>query len=296
MPRALQSLTPAKRVAIGAAAALALSLVPVRYTAGWTRPMGDLAVRLAAPVSHPVSLLSRLMHPAKVQPVDEGERLQLADAERFRVLYLRAMHENAQLRQRIEVLQGGLAVNPERPVALLGATVIGTGGDLSQSLLRIRRGTEVGIHPNTVATVRGTQLLGRVVHAARALSEIRPITDRAAGPILGRVVLRADGAGLACTLEPDGRGRLVGPVEDVREHAGLEGLRLEVGQTVRLADDAWPRHAQMLEIGRVARIEPSPESPLRRIITVEPAVDLARVSEIELRIEGEEEVLAGAGR
>jgi len=54
-----------------------------------------------------------------------------------------------------------------------------------------------------------------------------------------------------------------------------------VGQTVRLDDPTWPKAARMLVLGRVERVEPSPDQPLRRVITIRPTVaGLDRLSEV----------------
>lgn len=278
-----QAVSPGRWLAIAMAACLVLSLAPTRSTRAvdW---FASLVVRLAAPVTHPIALFSRWISPAGRAQIDPDLTARAEDAERFRTLYLRAARENEELRARIRDLQSGVSLNPERPIALIGASVIGVSGDLRHTILRTRRGSEVGVLPNTVATYRGTRLLGRVVRSERGLSEILPITDRAAPTILGRVVLREDGAGRRCTLEPTGDGRLRGPVEDPLERPELEGFDLRPGLIVRLDDGAWPAHAQMLEIGVVEGVEPSPENPLRQIIIVRPGVDLARVSEVEFRV------------
>jgi len=252
-------------------------------------------VRLTAPITHPITQFTRWISPAATIENDPDTRLRIEDAERFRTLYLRTARENAELRARIRDLQSGVALNPQRPVWLLGASVIGVSSNLRHTVLRIRRGTEVGIEPNTVATVNGVRLLGRVVRTERSLSEILPITDAGAQPILGRVILLEDGRGRRCALEPVGDGTLRGIVEDPQEQPALADLQIEVGATVRLDDGAWPAHAQMLEIGRVERIEASPQNPLRQIIVVRPRVDLARVSEIELRLSSDRQLAAEDG-
>ncbi len=288
MARSLShSISPTRVLAFAIIASLVLSLSPTRHTR-WVSWFGVLTVRLVAPVTHPITTFTRWISPPATIEDDPDSRLKLEDAERFRTLYLRAMRDNGELRDRVRDLQSGVALNPERPISLLSASVISVSSNLRHRVLNIRRGSEVGIEPNTVATVQGTRLLGRVVRTARAFSEILPITDDAAPPLLGRIILTDDGGGRRCALEPQGDGTLAGAVEDPREQPDLAQIAIEVGMTVRLDDGAWPAHAQMLEIGRVERIETSPESPLRQIVIVRPRVDLARVSEIELRISREQ--------
>ncbi len=287
MARSLShSISPARLLAIAITLSLVLSLAPTRHTQ-WVSWFGALTVRLVAPVTHPITTFTRWISPPATIEDDPDSRLKLEDAERFRTLYLRAMRDNAELRARVRDLQSGVALNPERPISLLSASVISVSSNLRHSVLNIRRGSEVGVEPNTVATVQGTRLLGRVVRSERAFSEILPITDPASPPLLGRVILSEDGRGRRCTLQPQGDGTLAGSIEDPREQPDLAEIDIEPGMTVRLDDGVWPAHAQMLEIGRVERIETSPESPLRQVVVVRPRVDLARVSEIELRISRE---------
>ncbi len=279
-----QTISPARWLAIAIVASLVLSLTPAKHTL-WVDWFGSLVVRLVAPVTHPLTLFTRWISPATRVQVDPGVVARAEDAERFRTLYLRAQRENEELRARIRDLQSGVALNPQRPVSLIGATVIGTTSDLRHPLLRTRVGTEIGIDVNTVVTYRGTRLLGRVVRAGRGLSEILTITDRSSTPLLGRVILRDDGAGRRCTLVPVGDGTLEGPVEDPRERPDLAHIALEPGMLVRLDDGAWPSHAQMLEIGVIEQIRPSEQNPLRQVVVVRPSVDLTRVSEVEFRVE-----------
>ena len=56
------------------------------------------------------------------------------------------------------------------------------------------------------------------------------------------------------------------------------------GQVVRLSDGRWPGAAQMLLVGKVVSVEPSPDNPLRRLVVVAPVIErLERVSEVVIR-------------
>jgi hypothetical protein len=98
---------------------------------------------------------------------------------------------------------------------------------------------------------------------------------------------------LIALLKPQGDGTLKGEVgTDAGPSLGAGGTanpRLEPkpGQTVRLADRTWPSAAQMLIVGTVTRVDPSPTQPLRKVITVEPTLRLDRVSEVVLRLTDE---------
>lgn len=280
-----QSLSPKKLMIASVGAMVVLAFAPLRATA-WTRWFSDLSIRLIAPVSHPVTQFARWISPAQVRnlPARDADKL-VMDAEHWRTLYLREHKRSAELRDLLNAIRSGMALNRDVPVTLATAPVIGTASDLASGILRIKLGSTDAVALNTVATVRGVHLLGRVVHADRRHSEVRPITDKGAGPLLGRVVIGDDETTwLRCTLEPAGDGSLIGPVEDRPGQPDLIDL-LERGQDVLLDDDAWPAHAQGLIIGRIERIEPSPDQPLRRLVRVRPSVDLTRVKQVVLRIE-----------
>ncbi|MFG0326508.1 MAG: rod shape-determining protein MreC [Phycisphaerales bacterium JB037] len=264
--------------------AIALALAPARFT-GWLGWFAEVTRNLIAPISHPVAQFSRWISPATGDAAAPERVLALEEErDRYRALYLREADVSRALRRRIAALQQGLALNPDLPYRLETAPVIGTSSEPSGGTITVRLGRPAGVDLSTVATVGGDQIVGRVVRVGARDCQVRPITDKSAGPILARVILTPEGLGAACQLEPDGSGLLKGPVEDLSGDATLGNLSVQEGQTVRLADDAWPANAQMLVVGRVLRVEPSPEHPLRSIVVVEPKATLARVGQVELRI------------
>ena len=89
-----------------------------------------------------------------------------------------------------------------------------------------------------------------------------------------------------------GDGTLVGEVSPPEDGRAEE---VQIGQTVRLFDDQWPRHAQMLVIGEVVRVEPSANQPLRRRITVQPRINPRRAGEVIVRLQGSGPQNGGAG-
>lgn len=260
----------------------------------WPAWFGRLVRFFIAPISQPVRGLAGWLSPAE-QPrgddqVSESLRLQ---AEGYRQQLLRAQLEIDQLRTQISDLQLGRQLNPDLPVRLMHAAVIGTSSDLSSSLLSIKAGQADGVEVNSVATFRGQQLLGRVVSSDQRSCQVQPITSSHAGQLRGVVMLTDLIRGPECHLEPAGDGTLVGPVEDLRQwpegsqppEDAVQGdpIRARVGQTVRLQDPSWPKSSQALFIGLVERVEPAPDQPLRQIITVRPTLRLERVSEVVLR-------------
>lgn len=266
------------------ALAVALSFLPARRTT-WLEPLGGLAFALIAPIAHPVSSFARWVIPAEPVADDPAVRSLKEEIEGFKALYYRELARNEELRERIRELQSGVSVNPELPVRLIGAPVIVGASDLSGGVLRVRIGRGLGVHENAVAT-KGHQLVGRVVSVGAASSLVRPVTDGAAGPIQGRVILGEGSGSLLCVLRPVGGGLLAGPLE---RPAGTEPPPVSPGDEVRLDDQTWPRNAQMLLIGRVVRLEPAPDNPLRLIVFVRPGLDITRVSEVVMRLTPEGE-------
>ncbi|RMH11704.1 MAG: hypothetical protein D6695_08545 [Planctomycetota bacterium] len=261
-------------------------LLPVRPVGTWLTPFSELAYRVIAPVSHPISEVSRWVAPGRIESlVDDPEQVLAEELERTRQALLREKLENERLRSIIEDLQRGFALDPGTAVRPLTCAVIGNPSDLTAGLLTVRAGKNAGVTTHTVATYQGIQLVGRVERVLGSVSEVLPITTRRAGRLDGVVMLDDDGAHmLACSLTPTGDGTLRGPVTEPRtpdpEHP------LAVGQDVRLrvTDGSWPDSAQMLLLGRVIEIEPAPGQPLRRWIRVQPIADLRAVSQVVLRI------------
>ncbi len=269
-----------------------LTVAPLRWTA-WLGNFGQLMQTVVAPISHPLAAVSRYLFPAgHARDESEAMRTLQDELEATRVQRAQALHENDVLRAMIKELQRGIALDPELAVQQMVVPVVGSSGDLADPLLTIRAGTRQGVDQNTVAMTFGLQLLGRVVSAGERTSTIAPITSKAAGGLSAVIILDEanPAAGLACTLAPAGDGTLVGDVEDRRDPMTGNVVEPVIGATVRLRDPShWPRTAQMLMVGKVDRIDPSPKQPLRKIVTVRPAVEnLERVSEVVLRIQPED--------
>lgn len=273
--------------------AFVFALLPLKY-AGWLKihRIGDLADTMLTPISDPAAKVSRWLAPASRARQAEPEELRTLQ-DQIDTLSLQLARERAEvvrLNRLIEQLQGGIALNPDLPVRLLAAPIVGSSSDLTSGLLKVRAGTAQGVAPNTVAVVDGVHLMGRIVSASPRTSVVEPITNRGAGPIRGRVILSDSPSDWPiCELHPGGDGTLSGVVEDRRTDPDQLATPVAVGQTVRLDDPAWPRSSRMLIIGLVTEVGSAPGQELRKIITVEPTVRLDRVAEIILRITEEAE-------
>jgi aquaporin Z len=167
-------------------------------------------------------------------------------------------------------------------VQAIAATAAALGGDVAK-LVRARAGRQQGVDTTSVATASGMQLVGRVVTVDDRTCDVMLFTAKGAEAVSAMIFIDATANGLVCRLSPTGTGTLKGPVDDRRDGAG-QAVEPAIGQVVRLNDGRWASCAQMLLIGKVTAVEPSPEGPLRKIVTVTPTIErLDRVSEVIIR-------------
>lgn len=280
MPPALSQRAPTITLVLLCVLSLA---VPARFHR-WADWLQDKVSILAAPISQPLVLASAWLRGSGTSMTDEA---QLAYEEKIAFLeaeLLRQRQEHARLTQVIRDLQSGLEMVRDQPVRVLQAGVFGYGTEARSPVLRVQAGAAQGVSPQSFAIAPGLQIVGRAFAIADRTCTVKPITARGAETIAGMVII-AEGNpdGLRCTLSPSGEGTLRGPVEDRREPTTSAAIEPVVGQTVRLDDPTWPKAARMLVLGRIDRVEPSPDQPLRKIITVRPVVaGLDRLSEVVL--------------
>jgi len=253
----------------------------------------------------------------------ESEELRKAheEAELFKGKYYTELTDNARLRERISQIEGTLALTPGLNIEAKTASVIGL-SDGNSRLVSIKAGRDVGVTAVTsVATVRGTQLLGRVVDVDALSCRVLLIDDQSTpafdallmAPISATGEQAASGTapsapfdaleeGIACNLKPIGNGLLAGNVKIIRPSERVAGGGGTGGGTggsgrapkaaapqpkeqmvVRLRDDRWPALAQMLVVGVVERIE---YRDLGHVyVIVRPAYgDLRALGEVVLRL------------
>lgn len=258
-------------------------VVPARVQ-GWAASIGNAVTVLSAPVSGPVLRLANLLGPNRTPASDDALRVLSEERERLTSELLREQQENDRLRQVIRDLQSGLALTENLPVRLLEAPVIAAGSDPDTGMLTVKAGAAQGVNTDAVGLAPGLQLMGRVVAVADRTCTLRLMTSKG-GEALTAMVMLQDNVpdGLKCTLSPVGDGTLRGPVSDRRDPTTNAPIEPQPGQTVRLDDPTWPRASRMLKLGVVESVEPNPNQPLRRIITVRPTVlELDRVSDVML--------------
>ncbi len=263
---------------------LVFSLLPVKWTRGlqWFSAQTEVII---APIEAPITKLTSWIIPTtSMRGVNsEEERSLRLELDRIRTQLHRERAINRQLTDLVDQLQRGANLTPDIDVRQIHRPRIGFSGEL----LVIRSGTVDGIHRNTVVVVDAVQLLGRVSLTDARTCKVLPITSDAAMPLMATVMLDDNGLyQLRCLLTPTGDGTLRG---DVTPSTDPDAPPLTPGQEVRLLDDQWPRHAQMLVVGTIVRIENSPNQPLRKQIIVKPSVDLRRVPEVIFRLPAQDE-------
>jgi cell shape-determining protein MreC len=273
-----------RALAVSAAILALLSVLPARW-GGWVGQFGALTEYLVAPAASVVTTISGYVRRPRETRDDALVRELETQRDQFQAMYLQQRELVEQLQRQLDEYRAG---ESELGLKLLTARVVGPTSNPSAGVLILKAGARHGVENGTVASVAGTQIVGRVEEATADAASLLLITARAAGPIDGAIVRTgSDAVTIPCRrLHPQGDGTLRGYVEYVPAKAGEEVKKAITGDVVRLSDAAWPANAQMLVIGVVDRIDAALESPLRQIITVRPTARLERVTEVTLRLTG----------
>jgi rod shape-determining protein MreC len=258
-----------------------LAFSPIRWI-GWANWFSAQARVVISPIAHPITIaVDTIIPPPIADPAaTERERAMINELDRVRTELLQIREENKQLSQLVEQFSRGASITPNLEVRQIRCPRIsGLVGDF----LSVRTGNIDGLVQGTVVVVDAVQLLGKVSRVDARSSTVLPITAKSAPPILATILLNTTGTERAsCLLTPLGDGTLRG---EVGRAAADQEWQIRVGQEVRLLDNQWPQHAQMLIIGTVERIERNEVQPLRQRIIVRPNItDLRRVPEVILRL------------
>jgi len=246
---------------------------------GWTGWFAAQAEVVISPIAHPITMARNFVLPRSVGDpgASERERALIEELELARERLARARAENGRLERLVDDLSRGAALTPEVRVRQIERPVIGQASEF----MVVRTGSAPLVERSTIAVVDAVQLCGRVAEARGRTSLVLPFNARSAEPIMGAVMLDGSGERTArCLLRPVGDGSLRGDVT----HTEGGGLGIRTGMEVRLLDDQWPRHAQMLRIGLVDRVTSSPDQPLRTRIVVRPGVDLRTAPSVIFRV------------
>ena len=273
---------------VAAVVLLVLAIAPGRIT-GFIGVVRDPVEVAVSPVSGPVGAIAeRLRGGVGVRSsVRDADRADLLEA--YEVLQRRhfaAIARVEELETLVRELQGGVPYPSELAVSRMEAVRVGSD---PPSTIEVRRGRRDGVTPGaTIAVARGSQqLVGTVSRAGAAVSTVRLITDAEVSRSIRGVVVPRDGLPAGVALEslpvlgllPDGAGRLV----EVQAPVDV-AVRIELGDVVRLLDDAWPSAAQMFVLGRVVAIDETDEPLFRRVTAVPLIDDLPRVRSVILHV------------
>lgn len=255
------------------------ALLPARWL-GWAGWFSAQAFVVVSPIAHPITRAADLIIPATRAGTEatERERTLQDELDRVRVRLLQSSTRVAELESLVEQLSRGSLLHPDVEVTQLQRPIAGQRGEL----LLVRTGRHEGVDRGAVITAQSVQLIGRVSEASELTVLVHPITARGGQTLMGVVILdEQTGRRATCILRPNGDGTLSGEISPPEDGRAEE---IQVGQTVRLFDDQWPRHAQMLVIGEIIRVEASAAQPLRRQITVQPRVNPRRAGEVIVRL------------
>lgn len=258
-----------------------LSLSPIRFIQ-WTNWFAAQTQVIISPIAHPITIaMDMVIPPAISDPAASSRERAISDElDRVRTELLQTRNENHRLSTLVDELSRGAAITPNLNVRQVQRPRVSS---LVGDLLLIRSGHIEGLTQGTVVVVDAVQLLGKVSRVDGKTAAVLPITAKSAPRIQATVLLDEAGTKQTiCLLTPLGDGTLRGEVgrADVDE-----SWSVQVGQEVRLLDNQWPRHAQMLVIGTVLRIERNDNQPLRQRIIVAPTIkDLRRVSDVIFRL------------
>lgn len=255
------------------------ALLPARWL-GWAGWFSAQAFVVVSPIAHPITRAADLIIPATRAGTEatERERTLQDELDRVRVRLLQSSTRVAELESLVEQLSRGSLLHPDVEVTQLQRPIAGQRGEL----LLVRTGRHEGVDRGAVITAQSVQLIGRVSEASELTVLVHPITARGGQTLMGVVILdEQTGRRATCILRPNGDGTLSGEISPPEDGRAEE---IQVGQTVRLFDDQWPRHAQMLVIGEITRVEASATQPLRRQITVQPRVNPRRAGEVIVRL------------
>ncbi|MGP1309495.1 MAG: rod shape-determining protein MreC [Phycisphaerales bacterium] len=273
---------PRRSLLIAAAVFLILALLPSRLTGTLTSYAAEPALIALAPPARVFSYVANFLRPPGSAGLSDDEAVR--EIEIARDDYLRrwrhAEQRIDQLEAQLAEMQGGRALFADIPFTPFATPVIARATDPTSGVLTVRGGRDRGITPGAVAVNTSVHLVGRVSAVNARTSDVLPITHPATNWM--RVAIDpADDAPNApvarAQVQPVGEGLLRGELD-------ADSSPVEPGQVVRLADDTWPRSAQMLILGEIVEAAPRDSQPLRTVITVRPVIDPTRVSQVSLWI------------
>lgn len=274
---------------------LVVALLPVRSRLGWSRDVAEIVRFPLRPFTHAGGLVAAWLRPgpspADGLPAEAKELVEqlVEDRDVAQRLYQRERQRNRELEEQIRLFQ----LLPDDVIRSASRVVIGhvtaRNPDNGTSIVELRIDREAigDVHADTVAVYGGVHLLGITAgEPKRNACALLPIVSKANDPIRARVTPKEDPARPAdecplILLEPTGTGTFTGDVKG--------SVVVAEGDVVRLDDPKWPPTAQMMTVGLVESIAPSPEEPLRNRIRVRPVYQVQEVAYATLIIQERED-------
>ncbi len=198
--------------------------------------------------------------------------------QRYRAAELRIRELEEQLEQIQQLPVSRFAV----PVTPMQATITAQNARSPQREAELNRGARAGVTVGSIAVIDGVHLIGRVTEVSAVRSVLVPIVSPASGFMLARV-LSAERPDLPVDEAPVIQ--LTATGDDTFTADADQNEVIAEGDTVILADSAWPQTAQAMIIGIVSSVTRKDEQPLRNEIVVRPRHLLHRLSSVTLVIE-----------
>jgi hypothetical protein len=301
------------RQVMAVAAGVALCIVPTRLS-GVLNYLGNAVDVVVQPVQWGFGVL--------LSPLTGGggggsgvDANVKAEIDLLKTRILQVQQENAGLLEQIRKLQQGAELKALGPTPRVFVPVTGVGGTAGSPLIKVRtdhieeaRAGERGpVLSGAVAVTETAVLVGRLTTGSKPFAFVQPISDVSSGDL--KVVLMTGNeqsqlagqlASLGSRLRAGADGMLRGAVYRLSGSGrGAEGNTareddITPGMLVRLLDERWPRHAQMLIVGEVIEVERGDNA--RAMIAVRPRFELRSLAELVLVMEeGQGEGSAGRG-
>ena len=242
---------------------LLLGLIPghERFT---SRPLNSFLEFVTAPPRGAINLLASRLRRAPATPSSAELKTLQDERDRWKALYFQEKFQREQQASQYAQMLRGQALNRDFNVRQLLASVIGPTSDASSSLFDVRAGSADGVEVGSVVAFDGVNLVGRVTRADTKSCQVQPVFDVKAPDINGIIFPLETSSdtppdpgavSLSCRLTPTRAGTLAGAATARSLRAAEPVPPLKIGMLVRLADETWPRSAQMLVIGRIEEVQ-----------------------------------------
>jgi hypothetical protein len=297
------------RQVLAVIAGLALCIVPTRFS-GMLNYAGNAADVIVQPVQWGFGvLLSPLAGRGVTGSSGAVDANVKAEIDLLKTRILQVQQENAGLLEQIRRLQQGAELKALGATPRVFVPVTGVGGTAGSPLIKVRTdhiadvaASQRGpILTGAVAVTETAVLVGRLTTGSKPFAFVQPISDVSAGDL--KVVLMTgtesqqlsgELAQLGSRLRAGSDGNLRGAVyrlsgrvsgasrgDEIVDSAREDAIK--PGMMVRLLDERWPRHAQMLIVGEVIDVERGENA--RAMISVRPRFELRTLSELVLVME-----------